>query len=216
MNDAPPTVFVVDDDAAMCGALTCLFEAHGFDVRTCRSAEEFLDAYHPDQPGCLVLDIRMRGMSGLELQTQLARRGVTLPIIMITGHGDIPMAVRAMKTGALDFLQKPVPDKLLLQRVAAALDLDRRTRQQAAQRRALAERLATLTPREREVLDAVLEGKPNKQIASELGVCEKTIEVHRKHVLAKAGVHSTTELVREVTTFRTQAATPPNLPPPAG
>lgn len=191
-----PTVFVVDDDEPMCEALQWLLESDGLKVRTFHSAEAFLVAYQSDMPGCLVLDVRMRGMSGLDLHKILRERGVSIPVIMITGHGDVPMAVRAVQAGVIDFLEKPVDDKLLLERIHTALRLDQQKRRRAHQLRDLRERLATLTAREREVKDHVVAGKPNKQIAQELGIAEKTVEVHRKRVMHKLGVHSAVELVR--------------------
>ena len=198
MANHEPTVFVVDDDAAMCESLACLLESQGLRARTFESAEAFLASYRPDQPGCLVLDIRMRGMSGLELQARLAQEEPAVPIIVITGHGDIPMAVRAMKAGAVDFLEKPVNDQVLLQRIRQALERDRLVRQQYQDRHATLTCFARLTPRERDVMKLVVDGKANKQIAAELGVAEKTVEVHRKRIMQKMNVRSAVALVRAV------------------
>ena len=189
--------------------LQWLLESAGLAARTFHSAEEFLGGYPPHHPGCLVLDIRMRGMDGLELQSRLAEHDITLPVIMLTGHGDIAMAVRAVKLGALDFLEKPVHDQLLVQCVRAALELDARRRAQRQQARDIAARLDTLTPREREVMNLVVTGKANKQIAAELQVTEKTIEVHRKRVMQKMGVRSAVALAQLIMGGR-------NDTPPAG
>lgn len=198
MSNAEPTVFVVDDDPALCEALQWLLESAGFRVQTFSSAEAFLGAVHPDAPGCLLLDVRMRGMSGLELQARLAEKWPALPVIIITGHGDISMAVRAMKTGAVDFLEKPVSDSVLLERVRAALEQERRARQVRGEHAEVVERLASLTARERQVLEGVVAGLASKQIASQLGIMEKTVEVHRKHIRQKMGVRCSVDLVRAV------------------
>ena len=199
MPDDKPTVFVVDDESAVRDALRCLLEAEEFAVQTYESAEAFLATYRPGQPGCLLLDVRMRGMSGMQLQDRLAQLEPAIPVIIVTGHGDISMAVQAVKAGALDFLEKPVHDELLIERVRAALELDARTRQEWQQREAIAARLASLTSREREVLALVMKCLPSKQIASRLGITQKTVEVHRQHILEKMGVRSTPSLVRIVT-----------------
>ncbi|MEW6249155.1 MAG: response regulator transcription factor [Planctomycetota bacterium] len=202
-----PTVFVVDDDQALCESLQWLLESVGLAVRTFPSAEQFLAAYDPADPGCLVLDIRMPGMNGLDLQNRLGGRGITLPVIVITGHGDVPLAVRALRAGAVDFLEKPVHDQLLLQRIRAALERDAATRREQERRSGTAARLAHLTPREREVLELVVAGRANKQIAAELGVTQKTVEVHRKRVMQKMGVRSAVALTRLILEQR---------PPPTG
>jgi RNA polymerase sigma factor (sigma-70 family) len=196
MTESEPIVFVVDDDAAMCESMKWLLESAGLRVRTFDSAEAFLADFCPDQPGCLVLDVHMRGLSGLELQARLAGDGHKLPVIMLTAHGDVSMAVRAVKAGAIDFLEKPVNDQVLLERVRHALAVDARVRAKQGRRRDLGARLATLTPRERQVMDLVAAGRANKQIAAELGISEKTIEVHRRRVMEKMEVHSAVELVR--------------------
>lgn len=209
-----PTVFVVDDDQAVCESLAWLLESQGLAVETCTSAEAFLETYR-DRPGCLVLDIRMRGLSGLELQERLAAAGQSIPVIILTGHGDVPMAVRALKAGAVDFLEKPVPDQVLLERIHQALERDRQTWDMRREQADLAARLRSLTRREREVLTHVVGGKANKQIALQLGIAEKTVEAHRKHVMRKMGVHSTVELVRLVLSQPENAAlAPPASPPP--
>ena len=199
MAETKPTVFVVDDESAMREAFTCLLEAEGLEVRTYESGEAFLAAYQPRQPGCLLLDVRMRGMSGLQLQARLAQMEPTLPVIIITGHGDISMAVQGMKAGAMDFLEKPVNDKLLVERVRLALEEDDRRGREWQQRNAIATLLASLTVREQQVLPLVVRGLPSKQIATKLGITQKTVEAHRKHILDKMGVHNTPALVRVVT-----------------
>lgn len=204
-----PTVFVVDDDPAICESLAGLLESRGLRVRTYPSAETFLAAYDPRQPGCIVLDVRMRGMSGLELQATLARDGDGPPVIILTGHGDIPMAVRAAKAGAVDFLEKPVNDEVLLQRIHLALEQERRTRSDRRQDHEVAARLADLTPREREVMDLIVAGLSNKQVATHLAITEKTVEVHRRRVLQKMGAHNAVDLVRLVV-----GHTPPHGAPP--
>lgn len=194
-------VFVVDDDAAVCDSLRFLIESVGLQVRTFSSADEFLAAYTPDQPGCLVLDIRMPGMSGLELQEQLAKRGYTLPVIIITAHGDVPSAVRAMHAGAVDFMSKPFNDQSLLDRVHQALAKDAQTRRDAAVRAAIAAKVALLTPREREVMDLVVSGMSNKGIAAQLQLSAKTVETHRARVMEKMEAGSVAELVHMALTL---------------
>jgi two-component system response regulator FixJ len=191
-----PTVFVVDDDQAMRTSLQWLIESTGMQVRTFESADAFLAAYYPGRSGCLLLDVRMPGMSGLELQGYLAREGYRLPVIMITGHGDVPMAVKAMKAGAVDFIEKPFHDEDLLRSIRNALDLDQRRRANQSARAEIATRLAELTPREHEVLAMVTDGKSNKEMAAALGVTPKTVEAHRARVMEKMRAESLAELVR--------------------
>ncbi len=207
----PPegTVFVVDDDAAMRDSLRWLIESVGLRVEAFATADDFLARHDPERPGCLVLDVRMPGMSGLELQDELARLDVRLPAIVITGHADVPMAVRAVKGGALDFLQKPFSDQVLLDRIRQALDLDRRRRRAAAQRRDALRRRELLTAREREVMDRIVAGKSNRVIAAELGLSPKTVEVHRAHVMEKMQVATLAELIRLAVLLEGD-------PPPAG
>jgi len=196
MPQPEPTVFVVDDDRAMRDSLSWLLDSVGLRVRSYATAAEFLADHDPAQPGCLVLDVRMPGMSGLDLQAELARRGVELPTIVITGHAEVSMAVRAVKAGALDFIEKPFSDQLLLDRVRQALEIDLEVREVRRRREDALRRLATLTAREREVLDLVVAGKANKEIASALGLSTKTVEVHRAHVMSKMCVDSLAELIR--------------------
>jgi len=198
MPDNEPTVFVVDDDEAVCDGLQALLESEGLRTATFGSAEAFLAAYRPGQPGCLVLDIRMRGMSGLELQARLAREQLGIPVIIISGQGNIPLAVRAVKTSAIDFLEKPIDPHVLVERVRQALKLEQQTHRELEQRRDFAARLQRLTPRERLVMELVAAGRPSKEIAAELGVSLKTVEAHRKQVLEKMGVAKAVTLARLV------------------
>ncbi|HEY8508097.1 MAG TPA: response regulator transcription factor [Steroidobacteraceae bacterium] len=197
---APPsitqTVFVVDDDAGIREALQSVLETVGFATAAYASAREFLEAYHPSQAGCLLLDIRMPGMSGLELQKQLNARGAVIPVIFVSGHGDISMAVEAMKHGAFDFLEKPFREEDLLDRVRRALARDARVRKALSEHARIRERLESLTPRERDVLNRIVEGKSNKVIGGELRISTRTVELHRAHVMEKMQASSLAELVR--------------------
>ena len=193
-----PTIFVVDDDEGVRNSLRFLLKSVGLTTRALASAKEFLDTYQPTQPGCLVLDVRMPGMSGLDLQEQLNLRGATIPVIFITGHGDVPMAVEAMQHGAFDFLQKPFRDQDLIDRIQRALERDVRNRTALTQHEKIRERLESLTPREREVLTLMTRGKPNKVMAAELGVSQRTVEIHRARVMDKSGATSLAQLVRMV------------------
>jgi two-component system response regulator FixJ len=193
-----PTVFVVDDNPGVRKSLRALLESADLDVETFASGEEFLAAYDPDRAGCLLLDVRLRKSSGLDLQDELNRRKTTLPIIVLTGHGTVPTSVRALKAGAVDFLQKPAPPKMLLERVQAALQVDRQSRATAADEAVVTERLKHLTPREREVMELLLAGKSSKEIAAVLRVSIRTVEGHRRMVLSKIHVTSASQLVRVV------------------
>jgi two-component system, LuxR family, response regulator FixJ len=195
---AGATVFVVDDSPGMRRSLQALLEAAGHPVVTYASPQEFLQEYDPGQPGCLVLDVRLRGQSGLDLQEALRRRGATVPIIVVTGYADVPTSVRAFKGGAVDFLQKPVPPKTLLERIRAALETDRQMRAVTAQRAAVADRIAHLTPREQQVMDLLALGNSSKEIAATLKISVRTVEGHRRVVLRKMAVPSAAHLARAV------------------
>lgn len=190
------TVYVVDDDAAMRKSLRWLVESVGLKVETFASAGEFLESVRPGMHGCIILDVRMPGMSGLDLQEQLVEQRLMLPVIIITGHADVPMAVRALKSGAHDFIEKPFNDQVLLERVQRALEQGDEDRMIEDRRRMIDDRIATLTPRERQVMEMVVNGMANKQVAAELGLSEKTIEVHRKHVMDKMQAGNVADLIR--------------------
>jgi two-component system, LuxR family, response regulator FixJ len=198
MKEKPATVFVVDDDDAVRTSLRLLLKSVGLPVETFPSAQEFLDAFDAERAGCLVLDIRMPGMSGLELQQRLNEIHAIIPIVFITGHGDVPMAVEAMQHGAVDFIQKPFRDQDLIDRINQALEKDRDNRAGLKERDAIRRRMQQLTPREREVLDLVTQGKANKVIAGDLNVSQRTVEIHRARVMEKMGASSLAHLVRMV------------------
>ncbi|MFK8252469.1 response regulator transcription factor [Ancylobacter terrae] len=192
----PSVVFVVDDDASMLASLESLLSSEGHMVRPFGSAQAFLEAAPSDAPACLVLDVRLRGTSGLEFQRELARKGVTTPIVFITGHGDVPMSVAAMKAGAIEFLLKPFRDQDLLDAVNKGIEIDRRNRAQARQIAGLRERFAAMTPREREIMPLVAGGLMNKQIAVSLNLSEVTVKVHRAQIMQKLQAKSLADLVR--------------------
>jgi FixJ family two-component response regulator len=198
-HDTPtptPTVYVVDDDPAMRSSLRWLIESVGLSVRTCSSAREFLATYRDGEPGCLVLDVRMPGMSGLDLQAELARQRISIPILIITGYAEVPLAVRAMKAGAFDFIEKPFSDQTLLDRIRAAVARDEVARRHRSAREQIEARMRLLTQRERDVMERVITGKSNKVIAAELNLSMKTVEVHRAHVMDKLQAASLADLIR--------------------
>jgi RNA polymerase sigma factor (sigma-70 family) len=190
------TVYIVDDDRAIRHAMELLMRSVGLDFEIFHSADEFLEGHSVERAGCLVLDIRMPGLGGLELQEKLNEQGNGLPIIFITGHGDVPMAVGAMQKGAVDFIQKPFRDQELLERIAEALKADEQRRSARAEKAEVSSRIEKLTNRERQVLDLVVTGKPNKVIAYELGVSQRTVEIHRARVMEKMQARSLADLVR--------------------
>jgi len=191
------TVYVVDDDPAVVLAVVRLLRSESFEVRSFRSPAEFLEGLPPDACGCAVLDLAMPGLDGLQLQKALFERGCGLPVLFLTGRGDIPGSVEAMKSGAIDFLLKPVEDEKLLEAVRLALEKDRARRSERAQRAEILRRLSTLTARERQVFEGVAAGLLNKQIASELGTALKTVKIHRGRMMKKMGAESVAELVRQ-------------------
>ncbi|NIR29952.1 MAG: response regulator transcription factor [Gammaproteobacteria bacterium] len=195
---AAPTVFIVDDDDAVRDALQLLMESAGLRAEAYASGQAFLDAYRLDRAGCLVLDIRMPGLSGLELQEHLSAAGISLPVIMLTGHGDVPAAVRALKAGAVDFLEKPYDSDMLLERVQQAITRDAQERRVSSLQAETTQRLEQLTPREREVMELIVAGKANKVVAFELQISERTVELHRARIMKKMGVRSLPELMRLV------------------
>jgi len=196
MSEAQPIIFVVDDDLSMRTSTERLVRSAGFTVKTFGSAAEFLASPRPDGPACLVLDVRLPGQSGLDLQRELTASGVEIPIVFMTGHGDIPMSVRAMKAGAVEFLTKPYRKKALLDAIHASIERDRASRQERLEATALRGRYEQLTPREREVMALVVAGLLNKQIAGELATAERTIKFHRAHIMQKMEAESLADLVR--------------------
>jgi len=195
-KETEATVFIVDDDAQVRESLKDLIRSVGLRVELFASAQEFLRAQHPDAPTCLVLDVRMPGLSGLDLQKQASEAGLEIPIIFITGHGDIPMTVRAMKAGAIEFLSKPFRDQDLLDAIQQALERSRKAREQQAVTKELRRRFASLTSRQREVMERVVAGLINKETGAELGISEKTVKIQRHQVMEKMGARSLPELVR--------------------
>lgn len=196
MTEKKAAVYVVDDDPSVRKALERLLRSADYDAKTFASAPEFLDFTCPDTPGCLILDIKMPELSGLELQDRLSEKGISLPIIFITGHGTVPASVKAFKAGAMDFLQKPFKDAELLDAISRGIEKHRRLRREQKEMNALRTRLETLTPREREVFSLVACGLLNKQVAFDLGITEKTVKVHRARVMQKMGAQSLADLVR--------------------
>ena len=196
MGEVTAVVFVIDDDPSMRAALEDLINSVGLQARLFASPQEFLQGPRSDAPGCLVLDVRLPGMSGLTFHKELERVGVTLPVIFITGHGDIPMSVRAMKAGAVEFLTKPFHDQEMLDAIHAAIERDRQRRRQALLVAELRERYITLTERERQIMNLVVVGRANKQIAAELNLSEMTVKVHRGQAMRKMQAESLPELVR--------------------
>ncbi|HTO62896.1 MAG TPA: response regulator transcription factor [Bradyrhizobium sp.] len=196
MKDQQPIVFIIDDDSSIREGVADLLRSIGLQVEAFASTQQFLDSKRPDAPGCIVLDVRLPGLSGLDSQRVLAISDIRLPIIFITGHGDIPMSVRAIKSGAIEFLTKPLHEQQLLDAVHAGIERDRARREEAEALAELRSRFETLTPREREVLSLVVTGQPNKQIAARLGLSEMTVKVHRSQIMHKTRAKSVIDLVR--------------------
>jgi len=193
---APQCVYIVDDDQAMRESLEFLVSSVGLEVRTFSSATDFLDRVDAKASGCIVLDVRMPGMSGLDLQEHLSQNRFAMPVIVVTGHADVPMAVRALKSGAYDFIEKPFNDQVLLECIQRAMEEESQTKVKLDRQREIDQRISTLTPRERQVMEMVVSGMANKQVAAELGLGEKTIEVHRKHVMEKMEAGNVADLIR--------------------
>jgi len=191
-----PTVFIVDDDDEVRSALALLMESVGMPTETFESAQAFIQQFNPQRSGCLVLDVRMKGMSGLDLQERLSKEAIYPPIIVITGHGDVPMAVRAVKAGAIDFIEKPFNDQVLLDSIHRAIEQDAQRRGKAMQLAEIENRLERLTPREREILNLVVSGKRNKTIAFDLDISHSTVEAHRSKVMEKMQARSLSDLMR--------------------
>jgi FixJ family two-component response regulator len=211
MNVDAAKVYIVEDDDAVRESLQLVLESVGYKTQPFASANAFLDDYDSDWAGCLVLDIRMPGMNGMELQRKLNERNSILPIIFVTGHGDVPMAVEAMQQGALDFVQKPYREQELLEKIERAFTIDRANRESLQQRQTIATRLQSLTPRELDVLRLMVEGKANKVIAIDLDISQRTVEIHRARVMEKLEANSLAHLVRMV-----MAVDPLLLQPPTG
>jgi len=195
MTAGESTVFIVDDDDAVRDALTLLLDSAGFNTVSYPSAAAFLDLYDPGLPGCLVLDIRMPAMSGMELQAALTGKAITIPIIFLSGHGNVAMSAKAFRRGAVDFLEKPFDENVLLERIHEAIRLDRSSRETASRRSEASNRLASLTRREHEVMLLIVTGHTNKEIATKLNLSTRTVETHRGRIMEKTGVHSLTELI---------------------
>jgi FixJ family two-component response regulator len=198
MNDTN-YVFIIDDDAAVLDSLGMLLEASGYTVATFHGAEDFLEVCTPETHGCIILDVDMPDMDGPALQDELKRRGLTLPVIFLSGHGTIPLTVRALKAGAIDFLTKPVSGTVLLERVQEAMEKSAQMRERSSASRAAAARLSTLTSREREVMNLVVEGYTSKEIAQRLNISYRTVEIHRAHLMQKSGAANMLELARIIT-----------------
>ena len=195
MKNTESTIFLVDDDEAVRDALELLMETAQFNTESFDSAEAFLDACDPDRPGCLVLDIRMPGMSGIKLQEELAARGIIIPIIFLSGHGTVPMSAQAFRSGAIDFMEKPFEENILLERIQEAIRFDQSNREALGKQEKAQSRLASLTPREDEIMWLIVAGKANKEIAAELDLSHRTVESHRGRIMEKTGAHSLPELV---------------------
>ncbi len=205
MTDSQQIVYIVEDDEAVRDSLEMMLVSMAHTVKTFPTANDFLDAYDESMAGCIVLDIRMPGMDGMELQKELNSRNSILPIIFVTGHGDVPMAVEAMQQGAVDFIQKPYREQELLEKIKAALELDAEQRESLQEKNDILRRLEELTPREKEIMDMMIEGHANKVIAIDLDISQRTVEIHRSRVMHKMGTHSLAHLVRMVMTVKVKS-----------
>jgi two-component system response regulator TtrR len=192
------TVFIVDDDQAVRDSLKFLVESNGRAAQTYASAKAFIDGYNPDMPGCVLLDVRMPEMSGFELQKEMQKRQITIPIIFISAHGTVPAAVRALKLGASDFVMKPFNNQVLLEKIDQAIEADKIHREERDRKQHIADRMANLTARELDVMRLIVEGMPAKKIAEQLGISNKTVDVHRSHIMHKLEIKSVAELVKMV------------------
>jgi FixJ family two-component response regulator len=201
-----PVVHIIDDDESLCSALKSLFRSVELDARTYSSTRDFIDARRPDALGCIVLDVRLPGMSGIDFQTQLVDLGIHLPVVLMTGYGDIPMSVRAMKAGAIDFLSKPFRDQDMLDAVSAAIGRDRERRAAESKEAGLRDRFAMLSPREQQVMILVTAGKLNKQVAGDLGLSEITVKIHRGAAMRKMGARTLADLVRMAESLKLKAS----------
>ena len=199
-----PTIFIVDDDPAMRESLSWLLETIGHPVKTFENAQEFLDNFDSQAPGCLVLDVRLPGMSGLQLQQKMKNDNVNLPVIIISGHGDVPMAVKAMQQGALEFHEKPFRDQELLDSIQDALEVDATNRSKNAESAEIQSRVNTLTPREKEIMDLLIRGNPNREVASQCSISVKTVEVHRARIMDKMKANSFPKLIHMVLELKQQ------------
>ena len=208
MTDSQQTVYVVEDDEAVRDSLELLLKSDGKSVKTYENANAFLKDYSDEMAGCIVLDIRMPGMDGMELQKKLNDKHSILPIIFVTGHGDVPMAVDAMKEGAVDFIQKPYREEALLEKIEAALQQDVEQRKTLGEKQEILRRVKSLTPREHEIMDRMIEGQANKVIAIELEISQRTVEIHRSRVMHKMGTHSLAHLVRMVLSVKDRIDAP--------
>lgn len=205
MSESSPIVYIVEDDNAVRDSLAMLLNSVGLHTETYPRADAFLEGFDTDQPGCLVLDIRMPGMNGMELQRQLNNMHSTLPIIFVTGHGDVPMAVEAMQQGAIDFIQKPYREQELLDKIQHAIEIDTQHRSQLDAIHEIEEQVSNLTKRESEVMELMVEGKANKAIAYELDISQRTVEIHRARVMEKMDVRSMAQLVKKIIAVRNAA-----------
>ena len=212
----PPTVFVVDDDPEIRASIALLMKSVKLEVRTFNSTADFLSSWTPEKPGCLILDVRMPAMSGLELQSVLLERGLAMPIVFLSGHGDIPMALRAVRAGAIDFLEKPFRDQVLIDAVHAALAQDAQERLRRTERKSVASLVGSLSPREAEVAGLVADGLSSPEIARKLRLSPRTVEMHRARLMRRLGVDGVADVIRLILEARSISAVPERTPPASG